>query len=205
MFETGIKVVDLIEPYLKGGKDRPVRRRGRRQDGVDSRADSQRRDEARRRFGVRRRGRAHARRKRPVARNAGIGRHGAGQFREIALRADLRADDGTARRAPARRLDGPDRRGIFPRRRAPGRAALHRQHFPLRAGGLGSIGAAGPHAFRRGLPAEPQHRNRRIAGAHHFHQERLDHVRAGDLRARGRLHRSRRRPRPSRTWTRPRT
>ena len=39
MFETGIKVVDLIEPYLQGRKDRPVRRRGRRQDGSDSGAD----------------------------------------------------------------------------------------------------------------------------------------------------------------------
>ena len=32
MFETGIKVIDLIEPYLQGRKDRLVRRRGRRQD-----------------------------------------------------------------------------------------------------------------------------------------------------------------------------
>ncbi len=29
---TGIKVVDLLAPYAKGGQDRPVRRRGRRQD-----------------------------------------------------------------------------------------------------------------------------------------------------------------------------
>jgi len=28
MFETGIKVVDLIEPYVKGGKDRAFRRAG---------------------------------------------------------------------------------------------------------------------------------------------------------------------------------
>ena len=40
-----------------------------------------------------------------------------------------------------------------------------------------------------GLPAEPEHRNRRASGAHHVHEERLDHFRAGDLRARGRLHR----------------
>ena len=39
MFETGIKVVDLFEPYLKGRQDRPFRRRGRGQDGSDSRAD----------------------------------------------------------------------------------------------------------------------------------------------------------------------
>ncbi len=58
----------------EGRKDRPLRRRGRGQDGADSGADSQRGHEARRRFGVRRRGRAHARRQRPVAGNAGIRR-----------------------------------------------------------------------------------------------------------------------------------
>ena len=115
MFETGIKVVDLFEPYLKGGKDRPLRRRGRRQDGFDSRVDSQRRDEAWRRVGIRRSGRADARRKRPVAGNAGIGRRRSRQFRKITRGADLRTDDGTARRAPARGIDRPDRRGIFPR------------------------------------------------------------------------------------------
>ncbi len=40
-----------------------------------------------------------------MARNAGVGRRRSGQFGEIALRADLRPDDGTARRAPARRTD----------------------------------------------------------------------------------------------------
>ena len=174
----------------EGRKDRPVRRRGRGQDGADSGTDSQRGHEARRRFGVRRRGRAHARRQRPVAGNAGVGRGGAGQFGEIARRADLRADDGAARSAAARGTDGPDRRRIFPRRRRPGRAALHRQHFPVRAGGLGSFGAAGPHAFGRGIPAEPEHGNRRIAGAHHLDEERFDHFGAGDLRAGRRLHRS---------------
>ena len=44
---------------------------------------------------------------------------------------------------------------------------------------------------RRGIPAQPGHRNGRVAGAHHLHQEGLDHVGAGDLRARRRLHRSR--------------
>ena len=175
----------------EGRKDRPLRRRRRGQDGADSGTDSQRGHEARRRLGVRRRGRAHARRQRPVAGNAGIRRGGRGQFGEIARGADLRPDDRAARSAPARGADGPDRGRIFPRRRRPGRAALHRQYFPLRAGGLGSFGAAGPHAFRRRLPAEPEHRNRRIAGAHHFHQERLDHLGAGHLRAGRRLHRSR--------------
>ena len=104
-----------VRTVPEGRQDRPLRRRGRRQDGSDSGADPQRRDEAWRRVGVRRRGRAHARRQRPVARNAGIGRRRSRQFGEIARGADLRPDDGTARRAPARGTDRPDRRGIFPR------------------------------------------------------------------------------------------
>jgi ATP synthase, F1 beta subunit len=32
-------------------------------------------------------------------------------------------------------LDGPDHRGVLPRRRGPGRAGVHRQHLPLHAGG----------------------------------------------------------------------
>jgi F-type H+/Na+-transporting ATPase subunit beta len=43
----------------------------------------------------------------------------------------------------------------------------------------------------RGISAQPGHRNGRTAGAHHFHQERLGHVGAGDLRACRRLDRSR--------------
>ena len=31
MFETGIKVIDLIQPFLEGRQDRPLRRRRRRQ------------------------------------------------------------------------------------------------------------------------------------------------------------------------------
>jgi F-type H+-transporting ATPase subunit beta len=39
IFETGIKVVDLLAPYAKGGKIGPLRRRGSRQDGHSSRVD----------------------------------------------------------------------------------------------------------------------------------------------------------------------
>ena len=70
-----------------------------------------------------------------------------------------------------------------------GRAALHRQHLPLHAGGLGSVGAARPHAQRRRLPADAADRDGRAAGAHHLDEEGVDHVGAGDLRAGRRLHR----------------
>ncbi len=53
-------------------QDRPVRRRGRRQDGHHSGADHEPRHQARRRVGVRRRRRAYARRQRSVAGIPGI-------------------------------------------------------------------------------------------------------------------------------------
>ena len=53
----------------QGRQDRPVRRRRRRQDRADHGADQQRRQGARRLFGVRRRRRAHARGQRPLSRD----------------------------------------------------------------------------------------------------------------------------------------
>ena len=41
MFETGIKVIDLLAPYAEGRQGRPVRRRRRRQDGDHPGADPQ--------------------------------------------------------------------------------------------------------------------------------------------------------------------
>ena len=92
-------------------------------------------------------------------------------------------------RAPARRPERPDDGRVLPRRRRPGRAALHRQHLPLHAGGLRGLGAARPHAQRRGLPADAGRGDGPAAGAHHLHQEGLDHLGAGDLRAGRRPHR----------------
>ena len=53
----------------QGRQDRPVRRRRRRQDRADHGADQQRRQGARRLFGVRRRRRAHPRGQRPLSRD----------------------------------------------------------------------------------------------------------------------------------------
>ena len=61
MFETGIKVVDLLETLPARRQDRPLRRRGRRQDGHHSGTQQQHRHEARRRVGSRRSRRADAR------------------------------------------------------------------------------------------------------------------------------------------------
>ena len=70
--------------------------------------------------------------------------------------------------------------------RRPGRAVLRRQHLPLHPGGFGSVGAARPHSFGGGLSADAGDRHGRAAGAHHLDQQGLDHLGAGDLRARRR-------------------
>ena len=212
MFETGIKVVDLMEPYLKGGK---IGLFGGAGVGKTVLIQELIHNVAMKHGGV--------------SVFAGVGertREGNDLWLEMQESGVVVAGDSEKSRAaliygqmtepPGARLrvglTGPDRGRIFPRRRRPGRAALHRQHFPLRAGGLGSFGAAGPHAFGRRIPAEPEHRNRRIAGAHHLHQERLDHFGAGDLRACRRLHRSgagghlralgrHHQPEPRRSWS----
>ena len=111
MFETGIKVVDLLAPVRQGRQGRPVRRRRRRQDRPHPGAHQQPRPGARRPVGVLRRGRALARGQRPLARDEGVGRHRQDDAR-------LRPDERAARRAHARRAVRPDDGRVLPRRRA---------------------------------------------------------------------------------------
>ena len=59
MFETGIKVIDLLTPYVPGRQDRPVRWCRRRQDRAHPGDDRARRQGPRRCVGVRRCRRAH--------------------------------------------------------------------------------------------------------------------------------------------------
>ena len=109
--------------------------------------------------------------------------------RGLQVRAGLRPDERAARRARPRRPLRADRRRIFPRP-GPGRAVLRRQHLPLHAGRLGSVGAARPHSVGGGLSADARHRHGHVAGAHHHDPQGFDHVGAGDLRAGRRLDRS---------------
>ena len=191
---TGIKVVDLLAPVCQGRQDRPVRRRRRRQDRADHGADQQRREGARRLLGVRRRGRAHPRRQRPLSRDDRVRRQQGPEEeqrldRRLEMRAGVRPDERAAGRPRPRRPFRPHRRGALPRS-GPGRAVLRRQHLPLHAGGLGSVGAARPYSFGGGLSADARHRHGRAAGAHHHHDQGLGHLGAGDLRAGRRLDRS---------------
>ena len=168
-------------PVQEGRQDRDLRRRRRRQDGHHPGADPERRPGARRRVRVRRRRRAQPRGQRPDPRDDRVGRH-----RQDGLR--VRPDERAARRPPAGRPDRPDDGRVLPRRGAPRRAPVHRQHLPLHPGGLGGVGAARPDAVGGRLPAEPRDRDGRAPGADHLDPRRLDHVAPGGLRAGRRLH-----------------
>ena len=68
-------------------------------------------------------------------------------------------------------------------RQGPRRAVLRRQHLPLHPRRHRSVGAAGPHAVRGGLPADAGRGNGRAAGAHHLDEDRLDHLDPSRVRA----------------------
>ena len=96
IFETGIKVIDLIAPYVRGGKiglfgGAGVGKTVLIQELIHNIARA-----ARRRVGLLRRRRAHPRGQRPPARDGGVGRARQG-------RALLRPDERAAGSAPARR------------------------------------------------------------------------------------------------------
>ena len=63
--------------------------------------------------------------------------------------------------------------------------------FRFTQAGLGGVHAARPDAVGGGLPAHAGRRDGPAAGADHLDPRPLDHLHAGDLRARGRLHRPR--------------
>ena len=100
--------------------------------------------------------------------------------RKIEMRAGVWPNERAARRTHAGRTGRRHRRRAFSRP-GPGCALVHRQHLPVHPGRFGSLGAAWPHSFRGRLPADARHRHGGLAGAHHQHDKRLDHLRAGDL------------------------
>ena len=189
MFETGIKVIDLLEPYLRGGK---IGLFGGAGVGKTVIIQELIHNIALKHGGVSVFGGVGERTR--EGNDLWLEMQESGvvdieRLREVARGPDLRADDGAAGRAAAGGPERADRRRVLPRRRGQGRPAVHRQHLPLHAGGLRGVGAARTHALGRRLPADAAHRDGRAAGADHVDQEGVDHVRAGDLRPRGRLHR----------------
>ena len=169
---------------LQGRQDRPIRRCRRGQDRAHHGTDQQRREKPRRLFRVRGRGRAHSRGQRPLSRDDRIRRYRARRYGEIESGAGLRPDERASGRPCPCRADRPDRGRRVPRCVGCRRAVLRRQHLPLLAGWVRSVRAAGPYSFRRGLSADARDRHGRDAGADHHHQERLDHLGAGRVRAR---------------------
>ena len=184
MFETGIKVIDLLEPYVQGGKiglfggagvgktvliQEMINRVATQHGGVSVFA------------GVGERTREGT--------DLWIEMQESGVIEKAALvYGQMDEPPGVRLRVALSALD--DGR-VLPRRAEPGRAAVRRQHLPVRAGRFRGVDAARPHAFGRGLPADARRRDGRAAGAHHLDQGSFDHVAAGRVRARRRLHRPR--------------
>ena len=182
MFETGIKVIDLLEPYVQGGKiglfggagvgktvliNEMIRRVAQNHGGVSVFA------------GVGERTREGT--------DLWLEMQESGVIDKAAL--VYGQMDEPPGRPPSRGARGPHDGGVLPGREEPGRAAVRRQHLPLRAGRLRSLDAARPHAFGRRLPADARRRDGRAAGAHHLDAGPLHHLDAGGLRPRRRLHR----------------
>ena len=182
MFETGIKVVDLLEPYTKGGKTglfggAGVGKTVLIQELINNIAKQ------------------HG----GISVFAGVGertREGNDLYHEMKesgviektalIFGQMTEPPGLA---AARGAHRPHRRRVLPRRGRPGRAALHRQHLPVHPGRLRGLRAARPHAVGGRLSADAGHRDGPAAGADHLHEEGLDHLGAGDLRAGRRHHR----------------
>ncbi len=181
IFETGIKVIDLLAPYRKGGKIglfggagvgktvlimELINNVAKTHGGVSAFA------------GVGERTREGNDLYIEMSESKlGLGRAGRQQDG-----AGLRPDERAARSPRPRRPVGAHRRRVLPRRGEAGRAALRRQHLPLHAGGLRGVGPARPHPQRRRLPAHAVDRDGRPAGAHHLDEQGLHHQRPGHLR-----------------------
>jgi len=66
-------------------------------------------------------------------------------------------------------------------RRGSGYHVLHRQHLPFHSGRFRGVGTSRSYAFSRGLSAYLGKRDGYDARAHHLHKERLYHLRAGSV------------------------
>ena len=184
IFETGIKVIDLLAPYAKGGKiglfgGAGVGKTVLIQELIHNVATEHGGYSIFTGVGERtREGNDLWRRDDRVG---GHRKDGPG----------LRPDERAARSPYAGGPDGPDHGRVLPRPGEAGRTALHRQHLPLRPGGLRGLRPDGPDALRRGLSAHPGQRGGSPSGAHHLHEGRGHYLRPGRLRPRRRPDRPR--------------
>ena len=195
VFETGIKAIDVLAPLERGGKaglfggagvgktvllTEMIHNMIGHQEGVSIFC------------GIGERCREGEELYREMKQAGVLAEHGDG----------VRPDERAARRALSRRPCGADDGRVLPRRRAPRRAAAHRQHLPLHPGRLGGLGPDGADAVAAGLPADDGHRAGRAGGAHRQHRQRRHHRRSRRSTCRPTTSPIRRRCTPSRTCRR---
>ena len=181
VFETGIKVIDLICPFKKGGKIGIFGGAGVGKTVIIQEL-------------IRNVAQEHA----GYSVFAGVGersREGNDLIHEMTesgVIAKTAFVFGQMNEPPGARqrvgLTGADDGRVLPRRGGPRRPPVHRQHLPLHPGRLRGVGAPRPDAERGRLPAEPGDRDGRPPGADHLDQEGLDHQPPGRLRPGRRLH-----------------
>ena len=195
VFETGLKVIDLVCPFRKGGKigifgGAGVGKTVIIQELINNVAKE------------------HA----GVSVFAGVGersREGNDLIHEMTESGVIKSTAfvfGQMNEPPGARqrvgLTAPDDGRVLPRRGGPRRPPVHRQHLPVHAGGLRGVGAARPHAVGGRLPAEPGDRDGRPPGADHLDQARARSRRSRPCSSPRTTTPTRRRRRPSPTSTR---
>jgi F-type H+/Na+-transporting ATPase subunit beta len=175
MFETGIKVIDLLEPYLRGGKIGLFGGAGVGKTVVIMEL-------------INNLAQHHG----GVSVFAGVGertREGNDLWLEFQETGVIDPKDFTKSKAaliygqmtepPGARLrvglTGLTVAEYFRDQEGQDVSVVHRQHLPLHAGRFGSIGAAGTHAFRRRISAQPGHRDGRSL------QERITSTKNGSI------------------------
>jgi F-type H+-transporting ATPase subunit beta len=151
IFETGIKVIDVLVPLERGGKAGLFGGAGVGKTVLAHRNDPQHDRAPRGRQHFLRHRRTVSRRRGALPRDEGsrrVAEHGDG------LRPDERAAGQPVPRGPRRADDG----RVFPGRRAPRRAAADRQYLPLHPGRHGGVRLDGADAVASGLSAHDGHR-----------------------------------------------
>ena len=183
MLETGIKVIDLLEPYVQGGKIGMFGGAGVGKTVIIQEMIRRQAPAARRRVGVRRRGGAHPRGQRPVPGDDRVRR--ARQHRaRCSARWTSRPACGCASRCRALTMAeyfrDVERKDVL---------LFVDNIFRFTQAGSEVSTLLGRMPSRSGLPADARGRDGRAAGADHVDEGPFDHVAAGDLRARRRHHR----------------
>ena len=184
LLPTGIKVIDLICPFLKGGKVGAFGGAGVGKTVVIMEL-------------INNIAKLHG----GVSVFAGVGertREGNDLYHEMSEAGVIKQDNlreskialvyGQMNEPPGARLACGSFRSrhyrILPRREKSGCIAVHRQYFSLFAGRVRSIGFARPHRQRCRLPANPRRGNGSASGADYVDQKGIDYLFPGGIRAR---------------------